>query len=69
MPSFGQQESARAIRDRVGQGAHYSAYAPPAVVKERATRKRPRLGRLLWGASLIALVVVLAVAVLVALGI
>ena len=63
----GLHESSKAIRERVGLDAQYAPFRPPRL------RDAPRptgqaLGRVLWGASLILLIVVLALAMLVALG-
>ena len=67
MPSFGQRESADAIRARVGPGARYSSYAAPQIA-DHARRPSRTLGRILWGASLALFIVVLIAALLVALG-
>jgi hypothetical protein len=63
----GLQEASEAIRERVGLDAHYAPFKVPRL--EDAPRPRgQQLGRLLWGASLGLLIVVLVLAMLVALG-
>jgi hypothetical protein len=64
--TFGQSDSAEAIRDRIGGAARYSAFEPPGVGNAR--RHRRSWGRLLWAASLCLLAIVLVLVVLVALG-
>jgi hypothetical protein len=69
MASFGLAEAAEAIRERVGHGARYSFFTPPRVARDDPPSSQwRRWERLLWGASLILLVVVLVLAVLVAFG-
>jgi hypothetical protein len=69
MALSGRRESADVIRARIGPDAHYSRFKPPSMNDEapRAEQQWP-WGRLLLGASLVSLVVVLVVAALVALG-
>jgi hypothetical protein len=67
MPSFGQRESAEAIRARVGPDARYSTYGGVRTAEDAKLPSRA-WGRILWGASLFLFVVVLIVAALVALG-
>jgi hypothetical protein len=64
--TFGQSDSAEAIRDRIGGGARYSTFVPPGVGEAR--RHGRSWGRVLWAASLCLLVIVLLLVVLVALG-
>jgi len=63
----GLREASEAIRERVGLDAQYSPYTPPRLRDAPRPRGQP-LGRLLWGASLVLLIVVLVLALLVALG-
>jgi hypothetical protein len=63
----GLREVSEAIRKRVGLEAYYSPFRPPRLRDAPWPRGKP-LGRLLWGASLILLIVVLVLALLVALG-
>jgi hypothetical protein len=63
----GLHEASEAIRERVGRDAQYAPFRPPRLRDAPRPRGQP-LGRLLWGASLILFIVVLALAMLVALG-
>jgi hypothetical protein len=65
MALFGLAEGSKAIGERLGRDAHYSAFALPHVRSE--SRSRP-FGRLLWLVSLLLLVAVVVLALLVALG-
>jgi hypothetical protein len=69
MPTFGQRESANAIRERIGSDARYSPFVPPRVGDAHAGRvASQRIDRVLWIASLVLFVFVVLLAVLVALG-
>jgi hypothetical protein len=61
----GLRERAEAIRERIRPDARYSSFVPPRVRRDK--RQWPWV-RLLWWACLVSLVVVLALAALVALG-
>jgi hypothetical protein len=63
----GLQEASEAIRERIGLDAHYAPFKPPRLQDAQRPRGQP-LSRLLWGASLVLLIVVLVLALLVALG-
>ena len=65
MPTSGLGESADAIRERIGADARYSSFAPPPV-RNAPQPARRRLGRVLWTASLVLLLIVLVLVVLVA---
>jgi len=60
-------EASEAIRERIGLDAEYSPFKPPWSQGASGPRGH-LLGRLLWGASLVLLIVVLVLALLVALG-
>jgi hypothetical protein len=68
MPTFGQRESADAIRERIGSGARYSPFVPPRVSDARSRSLSQRVGRVLWITSLVLFVGVVILAVLVAVG-
>ena len=69
MPTFGQRESADAIRKRVGSDARYAPFVSPRVRDAEASRLASRrIGRVLWIASLVLFALVVALAMLVALG-
>ena len=63
----GLHEASEAIRERVGLDAQYAPFRPPRLRDAPRPSGQP-FGRLLWVASLILLIVVLALAMLVALG-
>jgi hypothetical protein len=69
MALSGRREGAEVLEKRIGPNAQYSTFVPPRV---RGDTFRPEqkwtMGRLLWGASLLSLAVVLVLAALVALG-
>jgi hypothetical protein len=69
MALSGRREGADAIRERIGPDARYSTFVPPQARGETFRPKRNwPWGRVLWSAALLSLVVVLALAALVALG-
>jgi anti-sigma factor RsiW len=70
MAVFGLAEGSKAIRDRLGRSAEYSAFALPLRDVQGAEKHmaRRRMGRVLWLASLLLLVAIVVLALLVALG-
>ena len=68
MGSSGLNDSAKAIRERVGPDARYAVFVPPRGHDDTKPLRAPRVGRLLWLISLVLLVIVLILAALVVLG-
>jgi hypothetical protein len=68
MATFGSRDGSDALRQRVGASAHYSSYTGPRPHGDAPRRLGEGLGRALWLASLVLLFVVVALAVVVALG-
>jgi hypothetical protein len=69
MALSGRREGAEVLRERIGPNARYSTFVPPEVSRDTPRPEQTwTVGRLLWGASLLSLAVVLVLAALVAAG-